>query len=96
MSGLTEFPNSVFFSIAFSSQSNLALSFFLFLAEPYAACGILVPQPGIEPMPPAMEGWILNHWTAREVPSTHLSSEMMKICSFENKYSNDHPMPHSV
>ena len=32
------------------------------------AYGILVPQPGIEPVPPALEAWILNHWTAREVP----------------------------
>ena len=32
------------------------------------ACGILVPQPGMEPMPPAVEARGLNHWTAREVP----------------------------
>ena len=32
------------------------------------ACGILVPQLGIEPMPPALEAWSLNHWTAMEVP----------------------------
>ena len=32
-----------------------------------AACGILVPRPGIEPKPPALEVWSLNHWTAREV-----------------------------
>ena len=31
-------------------------------------CGILVPQPGIEPTPPAEEAQSLNHWTAREVP----------------------------
>ena len=30
-------------------------------------CGILVPQPGIEPMLSAVEGQSLNHWTAREV-----------------------------
>ena len=30
------------------------------------ACGILVPQPGIEPMPSAMETQSPNHWTARE------------------------------
>ena len=29
--------------------------------------GILVPQPGMEPMPPAVEVWSLNHWTFREV-----------------------------
>ena len=31
------------------------------------AGGILVPQPGIEPVPPAVEVWSLNHWTMREV-----------------------------
>ena len=28
---------------------------------------ILVPQPGIKPVPPAVEVWSLNHWTIREV-----------------------------
>ena len=28
----------------------------------------LSPWPGIKPMLPALEGWSLNHWTAREVP----------------------------
>ena len=32
--------------------------------------GILVPQPGIEPTPPAMEARNPNHWTAREVPKS--------------------------
>ena len=27
----------------------------------HTACGILVPWPGIEPLPPAMEAWSLNH-----------------------------------
>ena len=36
-----------------------------------AACGILVPQPGIEPVPYAVEARNLNHWTAREVPMTN-------------------------
>ena len=33
----------------------------------HAARGILVPKPGIEPMPPAAEAQSLNHWTAKEV-----------------------------
>ena len=33
-----------------------------------AACRILVPRPGIEPVPPAVEAHNLNHWNAREVP----------------------------
>ena len=32
------------------------------------ACRILVPRPGINPVPPALEARSLNHWTAREVP----------------------------
>ena len=37
-------------------------------------CGtrrILVPQPGIKPMPPALGAQSLNHWIAREVPVTY-------------------------
>ena len=29
---------------------------------------IFIHQPGIEPVPPAVESQSLNHWTAREVP----------------------------
>ena len=29
--------------------------------------GILVLQPRIEPTPPTVKGWSLNHWTTREV-----------------------------
>ena len=36
------------------------------------ACGILVSQPGIEPAPPAVEVWSLNHRTAREVPGAFI------------------------
>ena len=42
-------------------------SFFFFWPH-YAACGILVPRPGIEPVPPALGAQSLNHWTTREVP----------------------------
>ena len=42
---------------------------FLFLFWPHrGACGILVPCPEIEPMPPAVEAQSPNHWTTREVP----------------------------
>ena len=30
------------------------------------------PQPGIEPMPPAVEAWSLNHWITREVPHNEI------------------------
>ena len=34
----------------------------------HTACGILFLWPGIELVPPTLEVWSLNHWTAREVP----------------------------
>ena len=40
----------------------------LFCGEPQCTtCRILVPRPEMEPMHPAVEAQILNHWTAREV-----------------------------
>ena len=33
---------------------------------------ILVPWPGIEPVPCPVELWSLNHWTTREVPELFL------------------------
>ena len=32
------------------------------------ACRILVPLPGFEPVPPAVDAWSPNHWTTREFP----------------------------
>ena len=40
---------------------------FCFIWAVYAAFGILVPQPGIEPMAPAVEAWSLNPWTTGKV-----------------------------
>ena len=42
----------------------------------HVACGILVPQPRIEPVPPAVEARRLNHWTAREVPMMRIFALM--------------------
>ena len=42
----------------------LLFSFFLF----FFFVGSLVPRPEIEPKPPAVEAWSLNHWTTGEVP----------------------------
>ena len=33
----------------------------------HMACGILVPQPRIRPMPPAVKAQSLNHWTGRKI-----------------------------
>ena len=44
-------------------------SVFWFFWPSATACGTLVPRPGIEPAPPALEAWSLKHWTARDVPA---------------------------
>ena len=41
--------------------------FIFFGHTTHAACGILVPRTGIEPVPPAVEARSPNHCTAREV-----------------------------
>ena len=40
---------------------------------------ILVPQPGMEPLPPAVETRNLNHWTAREVPIFLIISQHLAL-----------------
>ena len=60
---------------------------FTYLWSGCAAHEILVPKPGLEPKPPALEAQSLNLWTTREVPllvSFHL------LC-FTNIYEPYHP-----
>ena len=45
-------------------------------------CRILVPQPGTELMPSAMEVQILNHWTTREVPVVMLIMPFISCPTF--------------
>ena len=46
-----------------------------------AVCGILVPLPGVSPLPPALEAQSLNHWTSREVPLP-TSAHRLTLCVF--------------
>ena len=52
-------------------------NFIVIIVRPcHVACGILVPQPGIEPMAAAMEvSGVLTHWTAKEFPSFYFKDE---------------------
>ena len=43
--------------------------FFLMFWPCSMACGMLVPQPGFEPLPSAVEAQSLNHWSTKEVAS---------------------------
>ena len=44
---------------------------YLFISCAVRHTGFLVPQPGNEPVTPAVEAWSPNHWTAREFPLSH-------------------------
>ena len=64
---------SEIFHLLVSSESvNDCWNIFFFFWPHRKACGILVPWPGIEPVPAALEVWSLNHWKAREVPEAFL------------------------
>ena len=63
----------VSFFLLFFSLSNMVFFGFvcLFVFWPHrTVCEILVPCPRIEPRPSAVRTRSLNHWTAREFPST--------------------------
>jgi len=49
------------------------------------ACGILVPQPGMKPAPPAVEAWSLKNWTARKVPTHTSVQHCMRNFSWSSK-----------
>ena len=52
-----------------SALESFDFFFFFFFFLPHCTpCRILVPWPGIEPIPPAVKSRSLNHWTGREVP----------------------------
>ena len=58
---------------------HMFASFFFFLIyfwSHYLACGILVPQPGVEPMHPTVKARSLNHWITVEVPMVAFVGEI--------------------
>ena len=72
-----------------TSWSFMTLILF-FSFWPYCAlCGILVPQPGIKPAPPALEAWSLNHWTTREVPQLISNPKVRKALIVEMTFESD-------
>ena len=81
------FPGLFFFfivEILLHLQGFFFFFFSLFLSfRPCCAvCGILVLQPGIEPMSPALGAQSLNHWTAREVPTLTVLYLIFKFLNY--------------
>ena len=69
-----------------SSFSPVVSKLFLFFSSLFfffffAPCGILIPRPGIEPVPPSVDACSPNHWTTREFPSKHFLF-FSSICLF--------------
>ena len=52
----------------FKGEVILLFYIYIYIWPFCAAYRILASWLGIEPMPPALEAWSLNHWTTREVP----------------------------
>ena len=67
--------------IAKITQSMIPFFFFFFWLH-HTACRIFVPQPGIEPVPPAVEVRGLNHWTAREAQCMNPFIRRFNLCEF--------------
>ena len=59
-----QMPCSYFLSHIVTFKKNFFLKFWLHST----ACGTLAPQPGIKPMPLALEVQSLNHRTTRDIP----------------------------
>ena len=51
-----------------SFREKASQPFFSFVFFGPMERGILIPQPGIEPVSPALEAWSLNQWTVRKIP----------------------------
>ena len=67
---LKMFPR-IIHAIACISNSFLFNNFIYLPIFGGVAYRILVPWPGSEPVPPALETWSLNHWSTREAPVIH-------------------------
>ena len=50
---------------------------YVFILLATGPCGILVPQPGIEPSAPALGAQSPNHWTAREVLLSNFKANVL-------------------
>ena len=79
---------SFFYYMIVAFMSILFIYLFIYFWPCRATCGILVPQPGIEPVPHAVEAQSPNFWTAREFPfhalykKNLLSLKYKEICLF--------------
>ena len=60
--------DNYFIMIYFFKTAVYLFFIFIFSWTQRAGYGILVPWPGIKPVPFASEVWSLNHWITRDIP----------------------------
>ena len=84
-------PGSQRFTPVFSFNSFKTLDFLFFFLPCCMACGILVPQPGVKPVPPMQAVGVqgLQHWTSREFPLRVFWNN--HFISFPHSISHCHP-----
>ena len=58
----------------------------------HAVCGILLPCPGIEPVPLLVKAWSPNPWTAREVRTETFDTSINIRLSKSWSYIDHHPL----
>ena len=68
--------------------------FFFIFCPHHLACGISVPHPGVEPVPPAGKVQHLNHWTTREVPicCCSVAKSCWTLCDLVNRSTQGFPV----
>ena len=76
-----------------SNWSSCSIFFFFWLYS--VACGIFIPQPGIEPTLLTVEAQILNHWIGRKapLPLVLMFSKPFSILPCSDFHGHDYVMP---
>ena len=70
-------PTWRYFNDTSNNSIKINVLFFIYFWPHLTACGILVPQPGIERRPLAVKAWSPNHWTFREFPETNILNQVI-------------------
>ena len=70
------FPQSFFFFLTFHGSQFVIFVVVLWLY--HVACGILIPQPGIEPASPIVEAQIPHRFLTIGLPGKYLSLILIK------------------
>ena len=63
---IVQYLSSCIFLAYFTEHNVFKVHPSFFFGLHHTACRVLVPQPGTEPVPPALEAQSPKHWSARE------------------------------